>query len=503
MKPRNWLITTGVAVAYLLVFGPTLVHLLADWSTNGEYGHGFLLVPLAVYLAWSRRTDAAAPAPILGIAAVVASVALYLAGTVAAEYFTRRLSALLALAGLTLFFRGTLQLKAWWLPYMMALFTIPLPEVVLNSVTLPLQLFASRVAVSMLQFRHVPATLAGNIIQLPGRDLFVAEACSGLRSLSALLGLTLLLAGTQLKRPLSRAVLLALAVPAALLANAFRVFATGFAAYYAGPAVAEGTLHDLAGIAVFAVALGIVGLAAVALRFVERRRGAPVAVDPGQPSGSTASLTPRLALAFAPAAVLLMGAAAAATIEPERSLPLITPLAGFPAQLAGYVASGDRRIDDAVLRVLAPDDYLHRSYGHADGEVGFTLFVAYYGRQLGGASIHSPRNCLPGSGWEPVQHERLRIATPYGESPVNRYVVEHESGARALVYYWYQGRGRVEANEYSVKWQLLRDGMARRRTDEALVRLVFPLARGQTGADALTRRVLEETVASLRGHLPS
>jgi EpsI family protein len=198
-----------------------------------------------------------------------------------------------------------------------------------------------------------------------------------------------------------------------------------------------------------------------------------------------------------------MGAAAAATIEPERSLPLITPLAGFPAQLAGYVASGDRRIDDAVLRVLAPDDYLHRSYGHADGEVGFTLFVAYYGRQLGGASIHSPRNCLPGSGWEPVQHERLRIATPYGESPVNRYVVEHESGARALVYYWYQGRGRVEANEYSVKWQLLRDGMARRRTDEALVRLVFPLARGQTGADALTRRVLEETVASLRGHLPS
>jgi exosortase len=156
------------------------------------------------------------------------------------------------------------------LPFGLLLFTIPLPEVTLNSITLPLQLLASRIAVGLLDFRHIPVALSGNIILIPGQELFVAEACSGLRSLSALLGLTLLMAGTGLNNPLSRVVLLVLAVPAALLANALRVFATGFAAYYAGPEAAEGGIHTLTGLAVFALALALVGLAMIGLRRLER-----------------------------------------------------------------------------------------------------------------------------------------------------------------------------------------------------------------------------------------
>lgn len=270
VRLEEWVGALAVAVAYLLLFGPTLSDLLRDWWGSGEYGHGFLLLPVALYLGWKARRTTADPARALGTALLLGSVVLFLLGTVAAEYFTRRVASLGAAAGLALYYRGWEQLKAWWLPFSLMLFTIPLPEVVLNSLTLPLQLMASRVAVAMLEFRHVPAALSGNIILLPGQELFVAEACSGLRSVSAILGLTLLIAGTALRRPISRVVLLLVAVPSALAANALRVFGTGFASYYMGPEVAEGLLHTAAGLAVFAVALALVGLAALALRGMER-----------------------------------------------------------------------------------------------------------------------------------------------------------------------------------------------------------------------------------------
>jgi exosortase len=201
---------------------------------------------------------------------LVGGILLFLAGTVAAEFFTRRMAVLLTLAGLVLYYRGGNQLRAWWLPFFLVGFTIPLPEVVLNSITLPLQLLASRIAVVLLESRHVPVALAGNVILLPGQELFVAEACSGLRSLSALLGLTLLIGGTTLRWTSTRVVLLLLAIPAAIAANAFRVFGTGFGAYYFGPEVTHGPLHLLTGALVFLLPLGLVGLATIPLRRIER-----------------------------------------------------------------------------------------------------------------------------------------------------------------------------------------------------------------------------------------
>ena len=260
----------SVGVPFAFLFGPTIIGLLGDWASSGEYGHGFLLLPIGVYLAWRSRVKDAPPARRLGMAVLVGGVLLFLAGTVAAEFFTRRLAVLLSLAGVVLYYRGGEQLRAWWLPFALLAFTIPLPEVVLNSLTLPLQLLASRVAVALLEARHVPVALAGNVILLPGQELFVAEACSGLRSLSALLGLTLLIGGTALKWISTRTVLLLLAIPAAIAANAFRVFGTGFGAYYFGPEFTHGPAHLLAGGLVFLLPLGLVGLAIIPLRRIER-----------------------------------------------------------------------------------------------------------------------------------------------------------------------------------------------------------------------------------------
>jgi len=207
----------------------------------------------------------------------------------------------------------------------------------------------------------------------------------------------------------------------------------------------------------------------------------------------------------APALVLLAGFGARLTVEPNGARALVRPLAEFPAEVGGFHVTEDVRMSAGELRTLAPDEYLLREYAEPGGR-GMTLFVAFYGRQASGSSVHSPRNCLPGSGWEPVRHDRIETPTVYGSVRVNRYLVEHESGERALVYYWYQGRGRVEANEYLVKADLARDAVFRRRTDEGLVRLVFPVGREAADleeADARAAEIVREVIGTLAGYLPA
>ena len=268
---RAWVVAAILSLTFLLLFQQTITDLFADWNHDPEYGHGLLLVPVAAYLAWrSRLSDDPLPSRVAGSLLLAASIVLFWLGTVAGEFFTRRVAVVLVLLGLVVYYRGWPQARARGLPFGLLLVTIPIPEVVLNSIMLPLQLLASRVAVGLLHFRHVPADLPGNIILLPGRELFVAEACSGLRSLSALIGMSVLMGGTVLTTAWARGLLLLFAMPAALAANAFRVFLTGYLVYYVGPEAAESSLHISAGIGVFLLALGLVAAAMELLRQLER-----------------------------------------------------------------------------------------------------------------------------------------------------------------------------------------------------------------------------------------
>lgn len=209
---------------------------------------------------------------------------------------------------------------------------------------------------------------------------------------------------------------------------------------------------------------------------------------------------------FLPAVVLLGGLVGRLWIQPTERTELERPLEDFPVEVVNYRATDTLSIPEAQLAVLDPDVYLVREYRRPNDEQ-FELFVAYYGQQLRGSTIHSPRNCLPGGGWEPVRHDRVPVGTGRDTSKVNRYVIQNAGGQRALVYYWYQGRGRIEASEYTVKWDLVRDAVSRRRTDEALVRLVFPLPpldENDPDSDALPDRtdVAGAVAASLWRFLP-
>lgn len=186
--------------------------------------------------------------------------------------------------------------------------------------------------------------------------------------------------------------------------------------------------------------------------------------------------------AWSPAIVLGLGALLNLGARQQPSLELRGPLnEAVPAALVGATGR-DVVLSDGEVEVAGVDAYLFRSYeGDAAGEGAteagagdFTVYVGYYGSQTQGRTIHSPKNCLPGAGWEALASRRERVATAAGFVPVNRYVIRR-GDERALVLYWYQGRGRVQANEYLVKLDLLRDSALRRRSDEALVRVVVPI----------------------------
>lgn len=210
------------------------------------------------------------------------------------------------------------------------------------------------------------------------------------------------------------------------------------------------------------------------------------------------------ALALAPAAIMAVAWLARLAIQPFGDRPLDAPLSGFPNSIATFERAGELAIPDQQRQRLQADELLHREYRDSSGQ-SLAMYVAYYGRQTGGSGIHSPSNCLPGSGWEPVEHDRVRANTIYGPVEINRYLIEHGSGGRALVYYWYQGRGRVMADEYRVKFELVRDAILDRRTDDGLVRLVFPLGSRDEdlgAVDAVAARVVPAVVENLSHHLP-
>ena len=270
VRPPVW----GALAAFSLLFAPTLAGLLRDWWSNPDAGHGLLLGPLAIWLAWRAGIDPKSrPAPWWGLLVLSVSVLLRFAGALAVELFSQRVAIVGAMAGLTLFFSGWRQLLRWWLPATLLVLSIPLPAVVLNQLALPLQLQASRMGASLLEWRQIPVRLAGNVILLPGHQLFVTEACSGLRSLTALLSLGVLLGALWLKRPVFRLALVVVALLIAVLVNAVRVFLTGFFVFFISPEMGQGFLHLSGGWLLFMVSLAILGGVTWLVSGVELRLG--------------------------------------------------------------------------------------------------------------------------------------------------------------------------------------------------------------------------------------
>jgi exosortase len=263
-RTREALVACVLAGVILWMYGGIVSSLARQWASDDNYSHGFFVVPLAMYFAWERRSALAAARiqpSLVGLALVVASVVLLLAGLLGAELFLTRISLVGVLAGIVLFVWGREHFRVLAFPIAFLLLMVPLPAILFNQVAFPLQLLASRAGEAVISVAGIPVLREGNVLQLPSQTLEIAEACSGIRSLVSLIMLAIVL-GHFTERRLGARVLLALAaVPIAILANAARVAGTGLASELISPAAAEGFLHTFSGWLLFVVAfIGLVGV---------------------------------------------------------------------------------------------------------------------------------------------------------------------------------------------------------------------------------------------------
>jgi exosortase len=273
------LLTGGLFLVYWQVFR----RLVDAWIVDGNYSHGFLIVPIAAYLAWERRHKLAA-APIrpswLGFVVFAGGVLVLLAGLMGSELFLSRISLLGTLAGMVLFLFGWAYLRILAFPLAFLLLMIPLPAIVFNQIAFPLQLLASRVGESVISTAGVPVLREGNVLILANTSLEVAEACSGIRSLVSLITLGIVYGYFIDPRGWVRAVIVASTIPVAILANGARVAGTGILAHWMGPAAAQGFFHEFSGWVVFIVAFALMlGLQRLIVRLAPRRAaGAPASI---------------------------------------------------------------------------------------------------------------------------------------------------------------------------------------------------------------------------------
>jgi exosortase len=259
----------------LAVYDHVLEKLLLDWWQLPDFSYGFLVPLFAAYLVWEKRSELArtkiAPAS-SGLAVMALGLVVLLLGVYGSELFLSRVSLLILLAGLALFFGGWQILMELRFVLLVLLLAIPLPAIVYNQITFPLQILASKLASGLLALFGVPVLREGNVITLPAMKLEVAEACSGIRSLMSLFTLSVFY-GYFMEKSTGRRILLALAsIPIAIAANAVRILGTGLCVQYWDPEKAMGFFHEFSGWVLFLVSLACLYLVQRAMSLFPAKR---------------------------------------------------------------------------------------------------------------------------------------------------------------------------------------------------------------------------------------
>jgi exosortase len=273
--PSLW--QTAVLAGLLLwLYIPTLTHLVGQWWNDPNFSHGFFVPLFSAFVIWQERSrlTGLSPRPSWwGLLFLGFGLCVLIVGQMGAELFLSRLSLLIVLAGLIVLFLGWSFFRALLFPWAFLLLMIPIPAIVFNQITFPLQLLASKVASTTLPWMGVPVLREGNVIVLPAMALEVAEACSGIRSLMSLATLAVIY-GYLMEPKVAVRVLLALAsVPIAVAANSLRIVGTGLLVQYWDPEKAEGFFHEFSGWLIFVVSLVMLYLLHRIVRIFWREEG--------------------------------------------------------------------------------------------------------------------------------------------------------------------------------------------------------------------------------------
>ena len=272
LLPIYWIKAVIIFTLWIVTFIPVYPELWDSWMNHSNNSHGMLVPLITGFLIWNKREELIGTAPSSlnwGGVILALSLALYVLALAGQIVVVERIMVVFSLIGLVLFNFGPTIFKIVAFPLFYLIFMVPVPVSIYSFVAFPLQLFATKIAYTLIQAMNIPVLREGNMLYFAQTQLEVAEACSGLRSMMAFVMLSALFAYLMEKGGWRRLVLVASAIPLAVICNIVRVTGTGILAHYYGGQVARGFLHEFSGIAVFFLGFMIIAFEYRLLNFVK------------------------------------------------------------------------------------------------------------------------------------------------------------------------------------------------------------------------------------------
>lgn len=506
--PLGWTIGAIFLFFNIMLFYDSLAYMVRVWSDNEVYSYGFFIPVVSLFMIWQKKNLLELihfKGSWSGILMILLGIGVYFLGELSTLYIIMHYSCLIVIAGLVLAFTGWQGFRVIRIPILFLVFMIPLPVFFLSIISLQLQLLSSQIGGAIIKLMGLSVVVEGNIIDLGNMKLQVADACSGLHSLFPLMAMGFIAAYFFKGVFWKRTIIFLSAIPIAILANSFRIGLTAIMVKYWGESILDGFIHSLTGFFVVNASVGVIiteiwllaKIGEVRLSFLDA-----VGLEFPKPTPKDAQIQYRsIPTPFLVAGLLLIIVAVISKTLPERHeiQPERKNFSEFPIDLENWKGSKDR-LEQIYLDSLHLDDYMLADFVDRNQHM-INFYVSYYASQRKGESVHSPRACFPGSGWEITRLTRRTLdGVMAGENPLRVNRAEVKSGEdKLLTYYWFQQRGRIITNEYLVKWFLFWDALTRNRTDGAMVRLITELKPGEDFADADKR--LCDFIKILNPHL--
>ncbi|WP_374090762.1 VPLPA-CTERM-specific exosortase XrtD [Methylomicrobium lacus] len=517
LKKRAYLVSLWIITLVLLgfIFAGCLSEMVKSWIKKEEYSHGFFIPVISLYLLWIRRWQLkfveAFRESMPGLVIVIFGLIVSVLGGLAALKTVEQYAFIITVTGMFTVAFGMKGLHVGAVPVLFLIFMVPFPDFILNNLSAKLQLFSSWLGVEFIRACGIMVYLEGNVIDLGGYKLQVVDACSGLRYLFPLASLSFLCA-YLFKGPVWQKSLIFLSSALlTILMNSFRIGVIGILVDHWGVEMAEGFVHDFEGWAVFMLCMALLFLE---MWLFARLSGKNTALSdlvliPSEWTGGAQQQSPKI-IANPSVFVLLLLFSSTATAshfirEREDIIPTRKPFLNFPLRIGKWQGRNDY-LSQFYLNELKMSDYLIINYTQPDSASAINLYSAYYQSQHTGVSVHSPKGCMPGDGWqinEFGQRKFPNLRLNGNALEVNRAVIQ-KGDSKQLVYYWFQQRGRILTNEYLVRWYLVYDATAINRTDGALVRLVTGVDKSEDVemADQRLQSFIHELSPVLPAYLP-
>ena len=502
----TWMIILVITILILLAFHSGFAQLVDRWNEQEEYSHGYFIPLVAIFLIWQKRVVLGSHqynASWSGVIVVIVGSLILFIGEFAALYILIHYAFIIVILGLALTVLGVRGTRVVIVPILFLLFAVPLPYFIDSDLSGELQLVSSQLGVAVIRFLDIPVYLEGNIIDLGIYQLQVVEACSGLRYLYPLMGFTFICVYLWREVMWKKVVVFLSAIPITIGMNSLRIGVTGVFMEYFGIDAAKGFIHDFEGWLIFLVCVLLVFVEIWILSILFGGNGVELKIIFTSTRTREKYATRKVRRTSAPlvASVVVVAIVAGAVnllTDRVETLPKRSHYFSFPMQIGEWAGRRDR-LSDLVLDNLELSDYILADY-RKNTTTPVNLYIAYYENQRKGRSPHSPRVCIPAGGWQITRFNRITVPLQYQAKNgvrINRVLIER-GGQKQLVYYWFQQRGRILANEYTVKWYLLRDAIVDNRTDGALVRITTRIGEGETVSEG-DRRLLDFSGQILMG----